>query len=98
MISAVCIFAVLCSTLVCRLKLNGFFSLVLFSAEVHKRREKQLTRKTTKCKLDSFSKMRSTFLLSRTFKTVFSKTIDFTENLGITQVAGGERVVLFASL
>ena len=49
-------------------KLNRFFSLVLFSTAIDKR--KKLTGKLSKCKLGGSSNL--LFLLLNTFKTIFS--------------------------
>ena len=71
-------------------QINNFFSLVLFSAVIHKRRRKKLISKTIKYKLDSSSKMQFAFVILKTFN-FFWKTIDFVKNLEMTQIAGGWR-------
>ena len=43
------------------IQINNFFSLVLFSVLIHKRRGKKLISKTIKYKLDSSSKMQFAF-------------------------------------
>ena len=45
-------------------QINNFFSLLIFSAVIHKRREQKLICKSTKYKLDSSSKMRFAFFLN----------------------------------
>ena len=69
---------------------NNFFSLVLLSALIHKRTRNKLIR-TIKYKIDSSSKMQFTFFILKTFKNLLPsklKTIDFVENLEMTQVYG----------
>ena len=73
--------------------MNNFISLVLLSAVIHKRRGKKLITKTIQYKLDSslqFIAVRCNFpfFILKTFKNSFWKTIDFVENLEITQIAG----------
>ena len=70
---------------------NDFFSLVLFPAVIHKRRRKKLISKTIEHKLDSSSKMRFAFFFyPNDIKNVFWKTINFVENLEMTQIARDE--------
>ena len=68
--------------------INSFFSLVLFSAVIHKRRGKKLICKTIKYKLDSSSKMQFVFFYPKDIQTFFWKTINFVENLGMTRSRG----------
>ena len=49
-------------------QINDFFSLVLFSAVIYKRRRKKLISKRIKYKLDSSSKMKFVFFILKTFK------------------------------
>ena len=79
-------------------QINNFFSFVLFSAGIDKRRGKTLISKTVKYKLESSSKMQFAFFILKTFKYFFWKTIDFIKNLEMTQIAGGGGVMFFASL
>ena len=67
-----------------------FFSLVLSSAVIHKIRGKKLISKAIKYKLDSSSKMQFAFLYPKDSQNIFWKTIDFVENLEVTQIAGGK--------
>ena len=64
-------------------QVNNFFSLVLFSAVIHKIRGKKLINKTIKYRLGSFSNMQFAFFF-----------IDFVENLEMTQIVGGGSHVL----
>ena len=66
-------------------QINNFFSLVLFSAVIHKRRGKKLISKIIRYKLDRSSKMQFAFFILKTFK-FFWKTIDFGDNLEMTQL------------
>ena len=61
----------------------NFFSLVLFSAVIHKRRGKKLISKTIKYKLDSSSKMQFAFLSKR-------HSIFFMENYRFCGKSGNE--------
>ena len=70
-------------------QINNFFSLVLFSVVMHKRRGKKLISKTIKYKLGSSSKMQFAFLYPEDIQNFFWKTIDFVKNLEMTQLAGG---------
>ena len=54
-------------------QINNFFSLVLFSAVIHKRWGKKLISKTIKYILDSSLKMQFAFFILQTFKNVFEK-------------------------
>ena len=69
--------------------INNFFSVVLFSAIIHKRRGKKLISKTIKYKLDSSLKMQFAFFCPKNVQKIFWKTTDFVENLEMTQIAGG---------
>ena len=53
--------------------INNFFSLVLFSAVIHKRRGKKLNCKTIKYKLDSSSKMQFVFCYPKDIQIFFGK-------------------------
>ena len=75
-------------------QINIFFSLILLSAEVPKRRGKKLISRKIKYKLDSSSKVQFAFFYSKDIQKHFGKTIDFVENLKMTQIAGGGRVML----
>ena len=54
-------------------QINDFFSLVPFSAVIHKRRGKKLIIKTIKYKRDSFSKMQFAFCYLKDIPKVFGK-------------------------
>ena len=69
-------------------QINNFFSLALFSAVIHKRRGKKLISETVKHKFDSSSKMQFAFFYPKDIQKVFWKTIDFVENMEMTQIAG----------
>ena len=75
-------------------QINNFFSLVLFSAVIHKRRGKKLISKTIKYKLYSSSKMQFAFFYPKDIHKVFWKTISFVENLEMVQIAGGRGHIL----
>ena len=79
-------------------QISNLFSLVLFSTVIHKRRRKKLISETVKYKLGSPSKMQFSFFYPKDIQKYFWKTIDFVENLEITQIAGGEEVLLIVSL
>ena len=64
-------------------------SLVLFSAVICEKTRMNLISKTIKYKLDSSSKMQFAFLYPKDIQKNFWKTIDFVENLEMTQIAGG---------
>ena len=64
-------------------QINNFFNLVLLSAVIHKRKGKKLISKTIKYKLESSSEMQFAFFYLKDIQKVFSKTIDFVENLEI---------------
>ena len=70
-------------------QINEFFYMVLFSAVIHKRREKKLISKTIKYKLDSSSKVQIVFFYPKDIQKTFLETIGFVENLEMTQTAGG---------
>ena len=70
-------------------QMNNFFSLVIFSVVIHKRRRKKLIGKTIKYKLDSSSIMQFSFFYSKDIGNFLWKTIDLVENLEMTQTAGG---------
>ena len=80
-------FVALCSAWFCSL-INNFFSFILFSAVIYKRRGMKMVSKIIKYKLDSSSKMQFVFS-PKTFKKIFWKTIDFLKNLEMTQTTGG---------
>ena len=77
-------------------QIKNFFSLVIFSAVLHKRRGKRLINKTTKYKLDSSSKIQFAYFHPEDIQKVFWKTINFVENLEMTQTARGRRAMFFA--
>ena len=64
-------------------QVNNFFSLVLFSAVIHKTRGKKLISKTIKYRLGSSSKVQFAFFF-----------IDFVKNLEMAQIVGGGSHVL----
>ena len=66
------------------IQIYNFFSLVLFSAIIHKRSGKKLISKTIKQKLDNSSKIQFDFFILKA--VFFWKTIDFVENLEMTQI------------
>ena len=70
-------------------ELNNFFSLVLLFAVIHKRRGEKLISETIKYKLDSSSERELPFFYPKDIQNFFWKTIDFVENLEMTQIAGG---------
>ena len=74
-------------------QIKNVFSLVLFSAVIHKRRGKKLISKTIKYKLGSSSKMQFAFFCNMKTLKFFWKTISFVKNLEMTQIAGGGRKV-----
>ena len=84
-------------------KINNFFSLVLFFTVIHKRRRKKLISKTIKYKLDSSPKMQFDLFYPNDIQKFFWKTVDFAENLGMTQIArdglgrGGGAGVMFSA-
>ena len=55
---------------------KNFFSLVLFSAIIQKRREKKLISKAIEYKLDSSSKMQFVFFYLKDIQKAFWKIID----------------------
>ena len=65
-------------------QINKLFSSVLFSAVIHRRRGKKLIIKTIKYKLD-----RSNLFYPEDIQKCLWKTIDFVENLEMTQIAWG---------
>ena len=68
---------------------NSFLSFVLFSSLIHNRRGKKLIIKTIKHKLNNSLKIQIAFFSLKTFIFFVSwKTIDFVENLEMTQIAG----------
>ena len=81
---------------------NDFFSLVLFSAVIHKRRRKKLISKTIEHKLDSSSKMRFAFFFyPNDIKNVFLENYQFCRKFGNdanSKGRGGGGIMFFASL
>ena len=57
-------------------QINNFFSLVLFSAVIHKRRRKKLISKTIKYKLDSSLKMQFSFFDPKDIQKLY---VNYTE-------------------
>ena len=53
---------------------------------MHKRRGMKLIRKIIKYELDIFSKMQFVFFYPKDIQIFFCKTIDFVENLKMTQM------------
>ena len=74
-------------------KLNSFLRLLEFSAGSHKRREQRLTKKTIKYK----GRCNLPFWLQGHLKPILENYY-FLENLEMTQLAGGGRIMLFTSL
>ena len=70
-------------------QINSFCSFVLFSAVIHKRRGEKLINKILKYKLDRSSKMQFAVFYPKNILHFFWKTIDFVENLKMTQIAVG---------
>ena len=66
-------FVALCSVPDFVVQINNFFSLVLFSAVIHKRRGKKLISKSIKYTVESSSKMQFAFLILNKFKNCFGK-------------------------
>ena len=66
-------------------QVNNFFSLVLFSAVIHKRTGEKQISKTIKYKLDSSSKAQN----PKDIQKFLCKTIDFVKNLEMKQIEGG---------
>ena len=74
-------------------KLNSFLRLLEFSAGSHKRREQRLTKKTIKYK----GRCNLPFWLEGHLK-LFLENYYFLENLKMTQLVGGGKIMLFTSL
>ena len=70
-------------------QINNFFGLLLFSTVILKRRGKKTITKKTKYELGSSSKLQFAFFPQIHSKLFFWKTINFVENLEMTQIAGG---------
>ena len=70
-------------------QINNFFSLVVLSTAIHKRRGKKLISKTIELKL-VLQRCDLSFFILKTF-IFFLKTINFAENLEMTHMAGGGR-------
>ena len=70
-------------------QINNFFSLVLFSAVIYKRRGKKLISKTIRYKLDGSPEMQFPFFYPKDSQTFFWKTIYFVQNLEMKHTEGG---------
>ena len=68
-------------------QINNFFSLVLFSPLIHRRRGEKQMNKTYKYKLGSSLKIHFTFFYPKDVQNVFWKTIGCVEILEMKQIA-----------